>query len=366
MYDLSRASVYVLGRVNGLSRNQLNAAVAKAGASLHYRLKKRVTLVAIASGAARELLSGSRLMDALERMPDQAALISELSLQRSLGLKPPPADEHRWMDCAELGRLSGLDEELLFWLSLFDVIEPVGGLYGYRDLVTAKETARLMRAGCEFAELVAAAVDLRAQGLRLSEVKLGVSDTGTVVREIDGVATALDGQFPLPLEAPPEDVDAVVECAEDAEEEGDLALAERLYDLAAKLDRTDPIAPFNLGNVLDAQDRKAEARIAWRMALNRAPLFPEAWFNLAVSAEDAGRKDEAVTHYCTALAIDHEYPDAAYNLALLLYELGRFAEALPVWEQFIKLEPGSADAKVARSRANECRIKARGLHLVAI
>ena len=40
---------------------------------------------------------------------------------------------------------------------------------------------------------------------------------------------------------------------------GDLELAERLYDLAAWLDRDDPVIPFNLGNVLDELGHEREA-----------------------------------------------------------------------------------------------------------
>ena len=361
MYDLNRASVFVLGRVYGLSRRELGAAVSRAGAKLHTSLKKRVTLVAVGSGAAHALLSGSRMIDVLERMPDHAALISEVAFQRSLGLAPPPVDEARWMTASDIARLSGLDEEFLFWLALFDVIEPVDELYGYRDLVSAKESARLMGEGCDFAALVTAAVALRHDGVRLSEVRLTVGPDGSVCREIEGVLARLDGQFALPFDAAPEKIDDIIECAEEAELLGDLDVAERLYDLAMKMDRDDPITPFNLGNVLDAQGRGAEARILWQKALVRAPYFPEAWFNLAVAEEEAGRTDEAVTHYCRALHIAGDYSDAAYNLALLLHGIGRFADALPVWEHFISIEPGTPAAQTARKKAIECRFRMRGL-----
>lgn len=361
MYNLDRASVFVLGRVHGFTRRELGAAVSRAGAQLQTRLKKRVTLVAIGSGAAQALLTGSRMIDVLERMPDHAALISELQFQRSLGLAPPPENEERWMTAPEVARLSGLDEELLFWLALFDVLEPVDELYGYRDLVCAREAARLLRAGCDFAALVTAAVALRREGLKLSEVRLTLASDGSVCREIEGLAARIDGQFALPLDAPPERLDDIIECAEEAEMLGDLAAAERLYDLAMKIDRDDPVSPFNLGNVLDAQGRTAEARIMWRKAIDRAPLFPEAWFNLAVADEDAGRLDEAIAHYCQALGIAGDYADAAYNLALLLHRLERFADALPVWEHFMALEHGTAAAGEARARAIECRFRMRGL-----
>jgi tetratricopeptide (TPR) repeat protein len=364
MYNLDRASVFVLGRVHGLTRRELGAAISRAGAKLHKRIEKKVTLVAIGSGAAQALLSGSRMIDVLERMPDHAALISELSFQRSLGLAPPPPDEERWMTSQDVSRISGLHEEFLFWLALFDVIEPVDERFGYRDLVSAKEAARLMDEGCDFAALVTAAVALRRDGVRLSEVRLTVGNDGSVCREIEGIVARLDGQFALPMNAPPERLDDVIECAEEAEMFGDFDAAERLYDLAMKIDPSDPITPFNLGNVLDIQGRGAEARIMWRKALDRAPLFAEAWFNLAVAEEEAGRKDTAIAHYCRALHISGDYGDAAYNLALLLHEAGRFAEALPVWEHFMQIEPGTPDAQAARKKATECRLKVRGLAAV--
>ncbi len=361
MYKLDRASVFVLGRVHGLTRRELGAVIEKAGARLHKRIEKKVTLVAVGSGAAHGLLTGSRMIDVLERIPDHAELISELSFQRSLGLAPPPSDEPRTMSAAEVSRLSGLEEELLFWLALFDVIEPVDEAFGYRDLVCAREAARLLNEGCDFAALVTAAVGLRRDGFKLSEVRLIVGGDGAVCRDIDGVVARLDGQLPLPFDAPPERLDDVIECAEEAEFLGDLETAERLYDLAMKIDRDDPVTAFNLGNVLDAQGRAAEARILWRKAIDRAPQFPEAWFNLAVAAEEAGHKDEAIAHYCRALEDSGGYADAAYNLALLLHETARYADALPIWEHFMALEQGTADAELARRKAIECRFRARGL-----
>ncbi len=77
-------------------------------------------------------------------------------------------------------------------------------------------------------------------------------------------------------------------------QEGDLELAERLYDLAARLDRDDPVIPFNLGNVLDELGRERDAEIAYRQALARDRNFPDAWFNLGVLQEKVGRERSAV------------------------------------------------------------------------
>ena len=70
-----------------------------------------------------------------------------------------------------------------------------------------------------------------------------------------------------------------------------------LYDLAARLDKVDPVIPFNLGNVLDELGRERAAEIAYLQALARDPNFPDAWFNLGVLQEKIGREDEALSSY---------------------------------------------------------------------
>jgi Flp pilus assembly protein TadD len=51
-----------------------------------------------------------------------------------------------------------------------------------------------------------------------------------------------------------------------AEENGDIAGAERLYRILMKSDPTDASAPFNLGNLLRAVSRNVEAEAAFRAA----------------------------------------------------------------------------------------------------
>src|SRR3546814_19175657 len=64
-------------------------------------------------------------------------------------------------------------------------------------------------------------------------------------------------------------VDELLAAAEHSEECYDLAAAENLYATALRADSNDPVIPFNLGNVFDAQGRSAEAKIAWQMAVAR-------------------------------------------------------------------------------------------------
>jgi tetratricopeptide (TPR) repeat protein len=116
-------------------------------------------------------------------------------------------------------------------------------------------------------------------------------------------------------------IDDLLVDAEQAEKRGDLATAESLYTTAMRADTADPVLPFNLGNVLQAQGRSTEAKIAWQIAVARDPAFAEAWYNLAITAEDEQQTNLAVAEYRRAVQPQPDYVDAHFNLALLLTRL---------------------------------------------
>src|SRR5512139_1888281 len=103
-----------------------------------------------------------------------------------------------------------------------------------------------------------------------------------------------------------------------AEENGDIAGAERLYRLLMKNDSTDASAPFNLGNLLRAVARNVEAEAALRTATRADPTFAEAWYNLSDLLDEQGRSEAAIECLRTALRVAPDYADALFNLALLL------------------------------------------------
>ena len=90
-----------------------------------------------------------------------------------------------------------------------------------------------------------------------------------------------------------------------------------------RADTADPVLPFNLGNVFQAQGRATEAKVAWQIAVARDPAFAEAWYNLAQAAEDEQQTDLAVAQYRRAVQAEPGYADAHFNLALLLTKLDR-------------------------------------------
>ena len=142
--------------------------------------------------------------------------------------------------------------------------------------------------------------------------------------------------------------------AEEAEQDGDLAAARRWYETAGRLDPADPVAPFNLGNVLDELGLPLEAEIAYRRAIARSPDMADAWFNLGVLQEKLGRDAEALASYERALAADRTYADALHNAALLRMRRREFAAAVPLLEQMRALAPAEA-VEIGRL-AHLCRL----------
>ena len=348
--------LFLFGRVHGVTRRRLDRLVRVRGGKLVNKPTAGITTIALGHSAASNALSDGRVR-LPAGLPESAEMISERELRRRLGLLRPPDDVERSLGIADLERISGLTSRLLSCLALFDVLEPVDGRYAYRDVVAARETGRLLSRGIELRRVLEAAVALRRQGSHLAESRLTEAPSGELLRELSGQLAELSGQLTMRFDQDVRSIDELVAAAENAEERNDLATAEILYTTALRADSTDPVLPFNLGNVFDAQGRSAEAKIAWQIAVARDPAFAEAWYNLAMAAEDEKHTDLAVAEYRRAVQAWPDYPDAHFNLALLLTKLDRYEEALAVCERFLELEPNSKQAATAKRAAALCRME---------
>jgi tetratricopeptide (TPR) repeat protein len=353
-----RFCLFIVGRLQGLTRGRLAGLVAGAGGRLVREPSARVDLVAVGHGSAPVCLANGPPIELPEGVPGGAELMSELALKRLLGVSAPIVEENRTLTPQELARGARLDREIVRCLSLFDVLEPLDGRYGYRDLLAAREAARLLRTGLSLRAIVEAALELRQAGWRLSDTRVNETPWGELVQQVAGRVGRLDGQFTLPLEETFQTVDEIFEKAEEMEATGDLDAAERLYRTALRMDRSDPVLAFNLGNVLDAQGRPAEAILFYQQAIVRDPGFAEAWFNMAILQEVAGRFSDAVNSYRKAIEAQPGYADALYNLALLLTRREHYAAALPMWERYLDLKPTRKEGQQARRLAMMCRLQA--------
>src|SRR5215217_7760761 len=293
-------SLMVVGRLHGLTRKRLRDVVDQAGGELLGRPSSRVDLVALAHGSAQMVLRAAPPLALAKGLDGRVRVISEMTLKRMLRLATPPLGQDRTLDRDDVLRASKLSPEVLDCLAAFDVVEPIDGKFAYRDVLIAREARRLLDREYELAVIVEAALALRRSGVSLSEARLLEAPWGEIVRETCGALATLAGQLALPLSHDCASPDDLFEQAEVSELSGDLAAAEHFYRAAMAVDRADGAIPYNLGNVLDALGRRAEAVLAYYEALQRDPDFAEAWFNLGVIDEEDGHIARAIQHYQAA------------------------------------------------------------------
>lgn len=352
--DLSGRSIFVVGRLPGLTRARLRDLLAARGTRLLSGIAPSADVVCVAHSSAETRLRDGRLNLAPE-VAGRCLLISELSFRRLLGLLPPLPDEDRSTDEADLARRARLSSATVVALSLYDVLQPVEGLFSYGDLIAAREVGRLLAIGLPLGAIVDATFVLRRSGRGLSDTRLKEAAWGEMLQEVAGRSARLNGQYELPWVEQASNADALFAEAEQLELSGDLPSAERVYRGLLQADRQDPVLPFNLGNVLDRQGRREEAAHAYLQALARDPSFVDAWVNLGVVRE-ATDPATAERYYAGALTLEPNNPLALFNLALILTQQGSLDRALPLWKRYLATKPTDRDLLRARRFAKLCAV----------
>jgi tetratricopeptide (TPR) repeat protein len=360
MIDLGDQTVTIIGRLAALPNRVAAAEIRRQGGTVRRGLSPLTTVVAVGREAAAQLADG-RLQAKLVRADEiGASCISEAMLLRALHLVPPAARIDGALRVDALPEKVGLDQEATRLLLLFDVIQPRGGVLGFRDLVAAREVARLLKEGLPLADIIEGAVQVGGRGAGddqpLARLKLVCDERGQLARSIDDRFAELDGQMRLALPNPGNpSADELFEAAEDAEQAGDLANAEILYRRCIGVDKRDPIAPFNLANVLREQGRLSEAKSWLHLSIAVDPTFADAWYNLALLVDAEGRKRLARAYLERAAAADPDYADPLYRLAQLHFEASELAEASRLWRRYLILDPDSEWSRRARHGLALCR-----------
>jgi tetratricopeptide (TPR) repeat protein len=106
------------------------------------------------------------------------------------------------------------------------------------------------------------------------------------------------------------------------------AEARDAYRRALELDAHHADAHVNLGRLLHEQGLIAEAERHYRLALREHPEHATAAFNLGTALEDLDRATDAIEAYRAALMTDPRLADAHYNVARLYEKVGKKAAAL--------------------------------------
>ncbi len=109
--------------------------------------------------------------------------------------------------------------------------------------------------------------------------------------------------------------------------------------LAITRDSRDPAFHHNLGNILRALDRLAEAINCYERALALAPNSVDTLYNLGNAWQDLGHPGHAAAYFERALRLNPEATELHHNLGIALQDLGRFDEAIGCYRKALALRP---------------------------
>jgi tetratricopeptide (TPR) repeat protein len=354
-------TVAFTGRLASMKRADAFALVRKHGGKPREGVTRK-TDVLVVGELGWPLLDDGRPSNSLAQAQSHGiAVASERQFLEWLGQSVPDAQAKTY-SAAQLASLSKLPPQVVDQLAMFGLIEARGGLYGFRDLAAARQVAGLLTAGTALSTITRSLNEIRKwlPDARLSNLKLFPESSDRLLVEQVRGRTDKTGQFVLDVEPPADDIEAAFQAAQAAEEEGDLATAERLYHRVMKMDPADPAAPYNLGNLLRAGGRTLEAEAAYRAAVKADAGFAPAWYNLADMLDDQRRTREAIDCLERALDADPDYLDAMFNMGLFLQRLERHAEAALWWRRYLTFDGSSPWAARARRALKYCEIHIQG------
>jgi tetratricopeptide (TPR) repeat protein len=357
-----KSSVAFTGRLACMSRAEAFEVIRQRGGTPSPEVTKR-TKVLIVGELGWPLLDDGRPSNKLSRATEYGIpIVSERRFLEWIG-EVVPDDVQKTYSAEQLAALSKMSIGMIRELAQLSLLDERNGRFGFRDLASARQIAKLLNDGVRLSEIISAVSEIRKwlPDAGLASVRLYAGALNDVQVEQSGGRTDKHGQFVLAVDDARDDPDELFDRAHAAERMGDIAEAERLYRLLMKADPTDASAPFNLGNMLRAAARTVEAEAALRAATRANPALPEAWYNLADLLDDQGRSEGAIECLRKALSVAPGYIDAMFNLALLLQRRGACFEAASYWRRYLASDHVSEWAVRARRSLKFCEIQANSL-----
>ena len=367
MIDFSNRAVTIVGRLAAVSVSEVEAALFERKSFLRRGQPRRAGILVVSPLAFRQLDSGGLRRKLKTADEGGAVCLSERMFLEALDLLAMRSKAEGVVSVEDLPRKTGLDLETLRLLILFDVIQVQRDQCGFRDLVAAREVARLLGEGVSLGQIIEGVkrtvIERRGDPMGpsgidqpLARLKLISDEYGQIVNQVGDMVADLDGQMRLPLpDADNPTMDELFEAAEEAEWLGESSVAMTLYQRCLRLDRSDPIAPFNLANVLRERGDIEGAIFHLRLALGLDPHFPDAWYNLALLMDGCGEKAAAMEGFERAIEADASYADPVYNLAQLHFDDGEYDRAGQLWARYLVLDPDSEWSRRARYGLALCR-----------
>ena len=140
-------------------------------------------------------------------------------------------------------------------------------------------------------------------------------------------------------------------------EGGEIEAAERELRLLLRDQPSYMQASFCLANLLREHRREREAIEAFRLCIEQAPAFADAWNNLGLSQASLGDLEAAMASYRHALTIDAAFKPSRQNLAQALVQAKRYGEALAEFRLFAQLELTPLERVIALQGQFNCLLE---------
>jgi tetratricopeptide (TPR) repeat protein len=350
-------TVAFTGRLASMKRDDAFALVRKHGGNPRQGVTKATGVLIVGELGWPLLDDGQPSKSLVQARCYGVPIASERRFLEWVG-KSVPEEQAQTYTADQLAALSKVPKDVVEQLAVFGLIEPRGGLYGFRDLAAARQIAALLVEGVALSAITRSLHEVRKwlPDAHLSKLRLFPESSDKILVEQMNGRTDKTGQYVLSV-GQSEDLDALFQRAQHAEEENDIATAERLYERVMKLDPGDPAAPFNLANILRSQNRVIEAEALYRKVCDASPDYAVAWYNLADVLDGQGRTSEAALCLERAIKADPAFVDAIFNLALLLQQTERYPEAAMWWKRYLGFDSESPWAARAKRALKFCEIQ---------
>jgi tetratricopeptide (TPR) repeat protein len=373
--SLKQAKVTFTGKTASMTREEAYELVRQAGGEPTHIVSRYTTFVVVGM-EGWPLLADGRISNKLKRAEELIRrghgirIISEQTFLELTGRKsyhqPLFQKTYRSEEVCKLLKLS--TETLQRW-EQFGLIRSQDGLYDFQDLVSLRTITELVNRGVRTEtigkSLRALESILPNTDRPLAQLKIVVENPKALLVELGDHLIAPNGQLLINFEPRVRKEGTLVAMSEQAtgdewfefgqscEEDENYPEAADAYRKAVTLEPDFPEAHFNLGNVLRVMGQHQAAAQAYRQAIARDPQMATAWYNLADVQEELGEIQSAVRSLQKALEACSNYADAHFNLALCYEKLEQKREANRHWTAYIKLDPTSQWAKIARRHLAE-------------
>jgi tetratricopeptide (TPR) repeat protein len=292
-------------------------------------------------------------------------LLTEGDFLDRLGLAEQQAAIHRRYTVAQLSRILGIPGARLRAWARAGLIEPVETVhrlayFDFCQVASAKTVYELASAGVTPQRIRESLEQFRSWlpevDRPLSQLALLEQGGRLLMRLECGRLAEPSGQLQLDfmtgdggdegeaaeaglVDARPLSADEWFQQALRFEDQGLSREAAEAYGEALRLEPSDPVLHFNLGNALYACGELDASVDAFGEAVARDRTYVEAWNNLGSVLAELNRTEEAVRAFRQALQMVPSYADAHYNLADVLTLAGREEEARTHWAAYLRHGP---------------------------